>query len=653
MQITLKLDKDFETLLEGLKTRFPEEFQYMNGVHNDNLNFTGFIDNFVDVDTVADASIDGNANSNTKDVTTLTQDMMKPHTKLLSLSKIYYEIKKEYGKKVADDWYTREYDGTYYLHNAHSASFKPYCFAYDLDELAEKGLFFIDRFQAQPAQHLDTFNKHVLQFVSWTCNRSTGAVGIPSYLVYSYYFWKKDIKNGYVHNASKYRDQEFQSFIYNMNQPFLRVTECAFTNLSIFDREYFTALFGGKLFPDGSPMILDIEEFMEYQKSFMRVLSKVRQEQYMTFPVMTYSLLYQFEETSRDIYTILPKKGRFVDDGFARWCSDHNTEWNDSNFYVGNDVSVLSNCCRLLSDTSEMDAFVNSIGGTSLKIGSAVVNTTNLRRLSLIAGNDEEHFLQLLKEDTLLSLKVMDRVRHILKRNVQKGLLPNYTHGLVDMDKQFNTLGITAMYEVMKDFGYIKTDQFGNESYSDEAMSFADRIFALLNDIRKNNDYDYPINIECVPAERANVILCQKDNVLYDGMFFGNEEQYFIYSNQWIPLMKRCTIEEKIRLGSILDKQCGGGQISHINLEKRFTNKEQAWNLLNHIAQQGLIYFAFNTKTSVCGKGHGFFGDICPVCGGEKTDEFTRIVGFLTPTKSYSKERKAEYDKRKWFDLTE
>jgi hypothetical protein len=39
------------------------------------------------------------------------------------------------------------------------------------------------------------------------------------------------------------------------------------------------------------------------------------------------------------------KDGKFVDEDFARWCSDHNTEWNDSNFFVSKDVTTLSNCC--------------------------------------------------------------------------------------------------------------------------------------------------------------------------------------------------------------------------------------------------------------------------------------------------------------------
>ncbi len=120
-----------------------------------------------------------------------------------------------------------------------------------------------------------------------------------------------------------------------------------------------------------------------------------------------------------------------------------------------------------------------------------------------------------------------------------------------------------------------------------------------------------------------------------------------------IPLIEKCTLDEKIRIGSLLDKKCGGGQISHINLEGQFANEEQSWDLLNYIAKSGVIYFAYNLRISVCENEHGFFGDICPVCGNPKEDTYQRIVGYLTPSKSYSKERKLEFDNRKWFDLNE
>lgn len=226
--IELKLDKDFITTLEKLKEKYGEPFEKLNGFHNSNLDFTDFIDNFVDSTTVADATIDSNSNSSTKDIRTLMSDMMKPHTKLLGFSKIFYEHKKKHGLEAAEKWLEEEYAGAFYMHDAHSVSLMPYCFAYDLDDVVEKGLFFVSNFKAGPAKHLTTFNDHVLEFISYTSNRSAGAVGLPSYLVYSWWFWWKDVKdNFYLRDPEYYRRQCFQKLVYDLNQPYLRVSECA------------------------------------------------------------------------------------------------------------------------------------------------------------------------------------------------------------------------------------------------------------------------------------------------------------------------------------------------------------------------------------------------------------------------------------------
>lgn len=635
MNIELNFYKPFSDFISKLKKKYDSRFEMMNGFSNSNLNFTDFIDNFIKSKTVAETTIDANANSTTRDVRTLLADMVKPHTKLLSYNKIFKEIIKKYGNEVAETWLEGEWNGQFYLHNSATSSFTPYCYAYDLDKLVEKGLFFINKFKTGAPRHLTTFNDHVLEFISWASNRSSGAVGLPSYLLYSYYFWYNDVKNDfYLKDPEYYRKQCFQKFIYDLNQPYLRVTECAFSNISVMDRNYLVELFGGRQFPNGDYVIDHIEGIIEHQKVFMEVVSEIRKETMMTFPVLTYSLLFQ--------------NGKFVDEEFARWCNKHNMTWYDSNFYVGNDVTSLSNCCRLISNTSKLDAFINSVGGTSLSIGSIQVNTINLRRIAIEANGSKEKFLEILKDRIDNCIKVLDVVRDIIKQDIERGLLPNYSYGLIEIEKQYNTIGITAMYEAISEFGLIDTDEFGNKSYSQEGLDFATEILNAINSQKDSYTFDYSINVEAIPAERANVILSQKDSILYP-----EKEQYFIYSNQWIPLMERCTLNEKIKLGAKLDKECGGGQISHINLAGKFASEEQAWELLNHIAKSGVIYFAYNCKISVCEDEHAFFSSKCPKCGKDVADTYSRIVGFLVPFSAYSKERKQEFEQRKWFDLNE
>ena len=73
--------------------------------------------------------------------------------------------------------------------------------------------------------------------------------------------------------------------------------------------------------------------------------------------------------------------------------------------------------------------------------------------------------------------------------------------------------------------------------------------------------------------------------------------------------------------------------------------------MLNDIAKRGVIYFAFNPKLSICSHSHTFFGDTCPICGESKVDEVSRIVGYLVPTSTYSKERYQEYNNRMWYEV--
>ena len=633
MDIELKFNKDFERALDALREKYGEDLEILNGIHNSQMNFSDFIDAFVDRN-VADVTIDANANASNKDIASFRNEKGKSIDKVIAANKIFYEIKKKYGLKTAKEWLETEYTGGFYLHDFPSTTYVPYCYAYDLSRLATEGLFFLKNYNSQPPKHLTTFIDDVIEFISFMSNRSSGAVGIPNILVWTYYFWKKDCENGFIiNNPDYYIRQSFQKLIYRLNQPFMRIDQSAFVNVSIFDREYYEALFGGLEFPDGTFAIDYVDEFIEHQKIFMEVVSKIRQENMFTFPVLTYSLLY--------------KDGKFVDEEFARWCSDHNCKWNDSNFFVSGDVTTLSNCCRLLSDTSKLKGFINSIGGTALSIGSVKVNTINLVHMFYELGEDvsEKKYLNLLKKRTTLCCKVLDRVRHIIHRNIEKGLLPNYCDGGVEMDKQYCTVGILGLYETMEKFGYIETDEFGNKLYTEKGMDFAGKIFDVLNETKDGFTTEYSFNIESVPAEQAAVKLCAKDNILFD------VHDNFIYSNQWIPLTEKCTINEKIRTSAILDNKCSGGAIAHINIDNNFPNSDMAWDMLNYIASQGVIYFCYNTKINVCKNHHGFVdADICPECGERTCDTYQRVVGFLTPSKSYSKERFKEFSAREWYD---
>ena len=107
------------------------------------------------------------------------------------------------------------------------------------------------------------------------------------------------------------------------------------------------ALFGGSEFPNGEFMVDHIEEIMKFQKIYMEVMSDIRSENMFTFPVSTISLVR--------------KDGKFIDEEFAEWAIKHNMKWSDSNLFIDDNVSSLSNCCRLKSNIKDLGYVINAL----------------------------------------------------------------------------------------------------------------------------------------------------------------------------------------------------------------------------------------------------------------------------------------------------
>lgn len=323
MNIEIKLNKDFERYLDELKKKYGEDFEYINGLHPSQQDCSEFLSKFVGKDTLADATIDPNANANHKDIRSFMTEKGKSQDKLFALNKIFLEIKKKWGLRTAKQWLEQEFSKGFYLNDASTASYYPYCYAVDLTRLATEGLFFLNNYNPQPPKHLTTFLDDVIEFVSFLCNRQSGAVGLPNIIVWSYYFWKKDCEEGfYIKDKDYYLRQCFQKLIFRLNQPFLRLDQTAFTNVSIFDRHYIEALFGGVVFPDDTFVIDEVDNIIECQKVFMEVVSEIRSEQMFTFPVLTASLLYKEDDIldiTSDVSSAIENSDKCINDMYLEY----------------------------------------------------------------------------------------------------------------------------------------------------------------------------------------------------------------------------------------------------------------------------------------------------------------------------------------------
>ena len=136
-----------------------------------------------------------------------------------------------------------------------------------------------------------------------------------------------------------------------------------------------------------------------------------------------------------------------------------------------------------------------------------------------------------------MNLKALDCVRHIIKRNVEKGLLPNFSYGLVDFEHLYNTIGFLGIYETMKKFGYTKVDELGNTYYTKEAYAFGQKIFEVMrataDSFIEKQGVDYMINTEQIPGESAAAKLMKKDKFFYPK---ANIYDLLLYGNQFLPL---------------------------------------------------------------------------------------------------------------------
>ena len=140
-------------------------------------------------------------------------------------------------------------------------------------------------------------------------------------------------------------------------------------------------------------------------------------------------------------------------------------------------------------------------------------------------------------------------------------------------------------------------------------------------------------------SENSSIKLAQKDKLL------KLQDEYELYSNQFIPLITKADMLDRIKLQGLFDSQFSGGAIAHINVETRIEDTDLLVDLINTTVKKGVVYHAINYNLQKCENGHMSVGKntICPTCGKSITDNYSRIVGFLVNMKNAHKIRR-EHD---------
>lgn len=275
---------------------------------------------------------------------------------------------------------------------------------------------------------------------------------------------------------------------------------------------------------------------------------------------------------------------------------------------------VITHNCRLRSE--QQSEYFNSFGSGSSKIGSLGVCTINFPRLA-IQYPLEEDFMEKLEEMVGVCAKVNNAKRHIVQKRINNGNEPLYKYEFMELSKQYSTCGVNGFYETIKLLGY--------DILTEEGQALALRILDKINDTNKiyQNKYKMPHNVEQVPGENLSIKLAEKDKLM------GYQNEYNLYSNQFIPLIANADLFDRIKLQGLFDSHFSGGSICHLNVETKITDVKDMEDLIRVAAKKGVVYFAINYVLSQCANGHMSVtnGDKCLVCGEPITDKYTRVVG--------------------------
>ena len=309
---------------------------------------------------------------------------------------------------------------------------------------------------------------------------------------------------------------------------------------------------------------------------------------------------------------------------------------NDEQMFVLASGLITHNC-RLRNDTSD-SAYFNSFGSGSSKVGSIGVVTINLPRLAYIS-KDREDFLERVQSHTELASRINHVKRYIIKKRIDGGHYPLYS-GFMDLKHQYSTCGLVGINEACE---ILKMDIM-----TKEGQVLVTDMLDIINKVNsiQEKKYKYPHNTEQVPAENSAIKLAEADRLL------GFNKKYALYSNQFIPLISKADLYDRIKLQGLFDKHMTGGAICHLNIVDRITDPAYMERLIEHAISQGVVYFAVNYNLQKCIDGHITVGknDKCPVCIKEITDNFIRVVGFLVNTKNFHHvRREKDYPIREFY----
>lgn len=516
---------------------------------------TDFIEAYKKSSNTANATVDDNSNVANKNIGILNNEIHKTDNIQISRGMVMHKLKELYPDFDSKLYIQDLEHHIIYKHDESSfaGAIAPYCCSITMYPFLTNGIKGIGGLSAAP-KNLDSFCGMFINLIFATSAQFAGAVATSEFLLYFTYFCKKEWGEEFwkhselkiTQNTNREKTirsqihQYWQQIIYSINQPAAaRGMQAAFVNFSYFDKPFFEGMFGDFVFPDGTKP--DWESLQWIQKEFMKWFNEERLRCLMTFPVESFALVYQ--------------DGHFLDQDSADFVAEEYARGHSFFTYISDTVDSLSSCCRLrnMITTKEFN-FTN--GNMGVQTGSKSVITLNLNRIiqdyfiDFIPSDDnitddnekklsrfknskiwfKENKEQFYCTFTKYLNKILDRVykyhtayNELLWDTYEAKLLPVYSAGFIDLNKQYLTIGINGLNEAAE---FLNIQCSDNKEYAE----FCQKIFSTIKESNKKHavtkGHKITFNTECVPKRSGDIKPLLIDSKLLMGQR-GASRKYF------------------------------------------------------------------------------------------------------------------------------
>ena len=611
---------------------------------------------------------DANANVTMKNVANLEGEVYKSNNRIIQrqmmkdeLHKLFPEIAKQYEEDL-------EHHIIYTHDEASTPVLKQYCMAVSLYPLMVEGVGNIDGVTPSEPNDLQSFSGQITNLAFLLSSQCKGAVAFGEYFIaLNYYIIKEYGPNWYdkldcsatsphslIHRTVK--DcilKAFKQFVWGINQPAgNRSYQSPFTNISYYDKTYFTSLFGEFYYPDGSKP--EWKAIDTLQRLFLKWFNNLRLKQVLTFPVETFAMVHD----GNDI----------IDKDYKDLCAEMYAEGHSFFTYISDSADSLASCCRLRNELAE-NTFNPTSGLTGVMTGSCNVITLNINRIvqdwarwyccenssrisneELISDNWRSYLNENIVNFKKYLIKILERVYkyHIAYKTMlydleDRGMFAASNGGYIYISKLYSTIGINGLNEAAR---FLGLEVSNNKDY----IAFLQLILGTIKEQNKlhsihDDKRPFLFNSEVVPAEGLGGKNYRWDKE--DGYIVPEDEN--LYNSYFYNAHDNTSVLDKFILhGRQTYQYTDGGSAAHINLDAHLS-KPQYLKLIDFAIQEGTSYFTFNIPNCKCNDCKHIVKapiKVCPKCGSTNITSYTRIIGYLRPITAFGEDRKIEAGNR-------